>query len=181
MLLSQLSKSIQGKLTLVMVGLLLVLPFSINADEQIGPVVPKAKAQATVENGCVAPVSEMRKSHPDLLLHQRDGTLREGVRTKQYSLAECINCHVSKDKETGTMPGFGEDKHFCSSCHNYAAVKVDCFQCHNDKPETENYKHSLTDNPLEQHHKDIALNLKGNSKTLNKETLDVLTTSGGSK
>jgi hypothetical protein len=160
-----------------MAGLLMVLPFSINADEQVGPVVPKAKAQATKEFGCVAPVNEMRKDHKDLLVHQRDDTLREGVRTKQYSLAECISCHVSKDKKTGAMPSFGDDKHFCSSCHNYAAVKVDCFQCHNDKPENENYKHSLTDNPMKHHHKDLAFN----SNTLNKETLDVLTTSGGSK
>lgn len=171
MLLRQLSKRV-----LVMAGLLLVLPFSINADEQVGPVVPKAKAKATVENGCVAPIKEMRTDHKDLLVHQRDDTMREGIRTKQYSLAECINCHVSEDKETGTMPSFGDDKHFCSSCHNYAAVKVDCFQCHNDKPENKNYKHSLTDNPMK-HHKDLALN----SKQLNKETLDVLTTSGGSK
>ena len=170
MLLRQLSKRV-----LVMAGLLLVLPFSINADEQVGPVVPKAKAKATAEYGCVAPVSEMRKNHMKELVHKRDETLREGVRTKQYSLAECINCHVTKDEKTGAMPSFGDDKHFCSSCHNYAAVKVDCFQCHNDKPENSNYKHSLTENPLKAHHKDLAMN-----KSLNKETLDVIT-SGGSK
>ena len=155
----------------------MVLPFAIYADEQVSPVeVPKAKAKATEEFGCVAPVNEMRKNHMKELVHQRDDTLREGVRTKKYSLAECIDCHVSKD-EKGAMPKFGEDKHFCSSCHNYAAVKVDCFQCHNDKPENDNYKHSLTDNPLQAHHKELAL--KGN-KPLNKETLDVIT-SGGSK
>jgi hypothetical protein len=171
-LLKQLSKRI-----LVTAGLLMVLPFAINADEQVSPVeVPKAKAKATEEFGCVAPVNEMRKNHMKELVHQRDDTLREGVRTKKYSLAECINCHVSKD-EKGAMPSFGEDKHFCSSCHNYAAVKVDCFQCHNDKPENGNYKHSLIENPLQAHHKELAL--KGN-KSLNKETLDVIT-SGGSK
>jgi hypothetical protein len=171
-LLRQLSKRV-----LVTAGLLLVLPFSINADEQAGPVVPKAKAKATAEYGCVAPVSEMRKNHMKELVHHRDETLREGVRTKKYSLSECINCHVSKDEETGTMPSFGDDKHFCSSCHNYAAVKVDCFECHRDKPENENYKHSLTDNPLQAHHSDLALS----NKTLNKDALDVLTTSGGNQ
>lgn len=176
MLLRQLSKLIQSKPILIVAGLLLVLPFSINAEEQVGPVVPKAKAKATAENGCVAPIADMRKNHMEKLLHQRDDTLREGVRTKQYSLAECINCHVSENKETGITPSFGDDKHFCSSCHNYAAVKVDCFQCHNDKPKNKNYKHSLTDNPMK-HHNDMALN----NEKLNKETLDVLTSSGGSK
>ncbi|MEJ2142522.1 MAG: hypothetical protein P8Y24_09240 [Gammaproteobacteria bacterium] len=176
MLLRQLSKRI-----LVTAGLLMVLPFSINADEQAGPVeVPKARAKATQEFGCVAPVEEMRKSHMQKLLHKRDKTLREGVRTKDISLAECIDCHVTKDEKTGAMPSFGDDKHFCSSCHNYAAVKVDCFQCHNDKPENQNYKHSLTDNPLKAHHKDLALNVEASKKSLNKETLDVVT-SGGSK
>ena len=157
----------------------MVLSFPITADEQISPVeVPKANAKATKEFGCVAPVDDMRKNHMEALLHQRDDTLREGVRTKKHSLAECINCHVSKDEKTGAMPSFGDDKHFCSSCHNYAAVKVDCFQCHNDKPENSNYKHSLTDNPLKAHHEDLAMT--GNSKTLKKETLDVIT-SGGNK
>jgi hypothetical protein len=27
----------------------------------------------------------------------------------------------------------GKD-HFCQSCHNYAAVKIDCFECHSSKP-----------------------------------------------
>ena len=50
MLLRQLSKLIQSKPILIVAGLLLVLPFSINAEEQAGPVVPKAKEKATVFN-----------------------------------------------------------------------------------------------------------------------------------
>jgi hypothetical protein len=26
-------------------------------------------------------------------------------------------------------------QHFCRSCHDYAAVKVDCFECHASRPE----------------------------------------------
>jgi hypothetical protein len=25
--------------------------------------------------------------------------------------------------------------HFCASCHSYAAVRVDCFECHASTPE----------------------------------------------
>jgi len=79
---------------------------------------------------CVQPEDEMKKNHMKYILHQRDATMHEGVRTKTYSLKECINCHVPENTEIR----FGDDKHFCSSCHNYAGVSIDCFQCHMDRP-----------------------------------------------
>lgn len=79
---------------------------------------------------CVQPEDEMKKNHMNYILHQRDATMHEGVRTKTYSLKECINCHVPENTEVR----FGDDKHFCSSCHNYAGVSIDCFQCHMDRP-----------------------------------------------
>jgi hypothetical protein len=27
------------------------------------------------------------------------------------------------------------DTNFCQSCHTYAAVKLDCFECHTNKPQ----------------------------------------------
>ena len=87
---------------------------------------------------CVEDTKEMRANHMEKILHQRDKTLREGIRTKQHSLKECINCHVEKNSSAR----FGDDKHFCSSCHNFAAVTIDCFQCHADRPGSDN-KHSL--------------------------------------
>jgi len=97
------------------------------------PTVPKAKAKANPETLCVRDVKDMRKHHMNYIMHQRDETMRKGIRTKKDSLAECINCHVSKD-DKGNFANFGDDKHFCSSCHNYAAVSIDCFDCHNAKP-----------------------------------------------
>jgi len=79
---------------------------------------------------CVQPEDEMKKNHMNYILHQRDETMHEGIRTKQYSLKECINCHVPKNSEAR----FGDDKHFCSSCHNFTGVSIDCFQCHMDRP-----------------------------------------------
>ena len=97
------------------------------------PDIPEANARYSEAQGCVEPTEEMRKNHMEYILHQRDETMRRGVRTKQYSLEECINCHVPKP-ESGKVVRNDSKEHFCSSCHSYAAVKIDCFSCHRDTP-----------------------------------------------
>ncbi len=77
---------------------------------------------------CVAPAEEMRRNHMEMLKHQRDRTLRQGIRGEPVSLNGCIECHASK--KTGSVLGKGD---FCESCHAYAAVKLDCFECHQPK------------------------------------------------
>ncbi len=81
----------------------------------------------TIEKGdqCVEPVDVMRRDHMQFILHQRDKTVHEGVRTTQHSLKNCVDCHA--DAKTGSV--LGKDG-FCESCHAYAAVKLDCFECH---------------------------------------------------
>lgn len=102
--------------------------------EGIRPIVPEAQAQFSATQGCVEPTEEMRKNHMNYLLHQRDETMHRGIRTKRYSLEECINCHVAPSAG-GAPVRADSDRHFCNSCHAYAAVHIDCFQCHNDQPE----------------------------------------------
>ena len=80
---------------------------------------------------CVADPAFMRRNHMKLLKHQRDDTLRGGIRTGQYSLKTCIDCHASNT----TNSVAASDTNFCQSCHNYAAVKIDCFECHSNKPQ----------------------------------------------
>ena len=79
---------------------------------------------------CVAEPAFMRRNHMDLLTHQRNDTVRVGARTGQFSLKGCINCHASR--ETGSVAT--SETNFCVSCHSYAAVKIDCFECHASKP-----------------------------------------------
>ena len=146
------------KLKLLLSGLLITLPLSLHAADGNLPQVPKAKANATEEHGCVVSVSDMRKNHMEYLLHQRDDTMRRGIRTKQYSLAECIECHVTEDS-SGQVASYGDDKHFCSTCHNYVAVSIDCFQCHNDKPQGSSAM-SLKEMPANHH--DLAFNKHSN-------------------
>ncbi len=93
------------------------------------PKIPKAKGEK-----CVEPTDVMRRNHMKFLLHQRDDTLRRGIRTKKHSLKECLGCHVTAEPGK-PLPTADSPDHFCSACHRYAAVKIDCFGCHNDRPE----------------------------------------------
>ena len=95
------------------------------------PAVPEEKGTQCVEDTDV-----MRRNHMEFILHQRDDTVHQGIRTKKHSLKGCIDCHVNPT-EDGGYPDYGSEEHFCSSCHTYAAVNIDCFQCHNDEPEAE--------------------------------------------
>ncbi len=92
------------------------------------PVVEKA----TAGTQCVADPALMRRSHMDFLKHQRDDTVHGGIRGAKYSLKGCIDCHASR--QTGSVAK--AETNFCVSCHSYAAVKIDCFECHTSKPAT---------------------------------------------
>ena len=74
---------------------------------------------------CVAPVAEMRRDHMTMLLHQRDRTMRAGLRETRFSLKGCVDCHA--DRTSGSVLGH---EGFCASCHAYASVSIDCFECH---------------------------------------------------
>jgi len=118
------------KMLLGLATCLLVVAGWANAD---GDKVTRAIAQVSATEQCVAPIEEMRRNHMEKILHQRDETVRKGIRTTRHSLQSCVNCHVSKDDQ-GQVIDHTNPKHFCSSCHQYAAVSIDCFQCHNSKP-----------------------------------------------
>ena len=107
----------------------------------IGAEVQTAKAGRTQKpvietaikgDKCVEDTEFMRKNHMKLLLHQRDQTVHQGIRTTRYSLRNCIECHASKTNNSVAA----SKENFCQSCHNYAAVKLDCFECHATKPST---------------------------------------------
>ncbi len=77
---------------------------------------------------CVLPLQQIRDTHMQLLLRWRDEVIRKDERQpitvdgkvfgKGLQLA-CLQCHTSKEK-------------FCDSCHQYAAVKPYCWDCHFD-------------------------------------------------
>jgi hypothetical protein len=121
-----------------------------DAQPKVGGAPLPTITKAVKGEQCVEPNDFMRRNHMKVLTHQRDETVLEGIRTKKYSLKECINCHASE--KTGSVAAAKDD--FCVSCHSYAAVKIDCFDCHSTKPqgsmamhplnaETAHYKHQL--------------------------------------
>ena len=112
-----------------------------NRDEN-GQIVPVPKGEH-----CVEPTSVMRSDHMKFLLHKRDETMYDGIRTKKHSLVECIDCHATPDKD-GKIARITDEKHFCSSCHVSAAVKLDCFECHADRP-VESFS-ELPESPIHQ-------------------------------
>ncbi|MFW2440108.1 MAG: Hdr-like menaquinol oxidoreductase cytochrome c subunit [Arenicellales bacterium] len=93
------------------------------------------------EGICVEPTDAMRKNHMEFILHQRDETMEQGIRTSKHSLKQCISCHAVKDDQ-GEYVHVDDSRHFCASCHEYAAVSIDCFQCHADTPRSTD-KHEL--------------------------------------
>lgn len=92
-----------------------------------------AKPNIVIEKGdkCVAPAEVMRREHMNMLKHHRDETVHQGIRTTKYSLKKCVDCHASS--KNGSVVGSRDN--FCQTCHAYAAVKLDCFECHSTKPE----------------------------------------------
>ena len=98
-----------------------------------GQVAIDGSSKADKLDKCVEPTSFMRRNHMELILHQRDETVHEGIRTKEHSLANCIDCHVKYDADKKPVPINAEGQ-FCESCHDYAAVELTCFQCHSTVP-----------------------------------------------
>ena len=75
-----------------------------------------------------------RKNHMTLMRHDRNLTMREGDREIGASLKKCFDCHTVTDS-SGAALTYTDDRHFCRSCHDFAAVKVDCFVCHRSTPD----------------------------------------------
>ena len=140
--------SVAHRVSSLLLFTLLILPLAVSAEEEaenlpfsdLTITEPDRHVSATEE--CVAPEDEMRRNHMNYILHQRDETMYEGMRTPRYSLEECVNCHAAKDDQGEFMPVNGPNQ-FCSSCHTYASVSIDCFQCHATKPVRESRLETL--------------------------------------
>jgi hypothetical protein len=83
---------------------------------------------------CIDSPAVMRRSHMEMLKHQRDRTVHLGERRVKVTLNSCIDCHAGKGTGAAAGSVTGSAQAFCESCHRYAAVKLDCFECHQPKP-----------------------------------------------
>lgn len=92
------------------------------------PVIPRGKG-----DHCVRDNAFMRRYHMVMLKAQRDDTVHEGERGGDFSIKACVTCHAVNGSD-GQPVGYSDPKHFCRSCHAYASVSIDCFECHSSKP-----------------------------------------------
>ena len=135
-------------ITLMALGLALVSTGTFAA----GDGVPMPKPSKAVKGEkCVEPADIMRREHMVFLKHQRDDTLRKGIRGEKYGLNECVDCHATKS------PKIAQGKvrtvvPFCAECHKYAAVKIDCFECHTGAADDKPKRTSLNGAPLPEGH-----------------------------
>jgi len=109
------------------VGLLFSLT-SVQAGEAV-----EGTAKADKLEQCVEPTAVMRRNHFEFIKHQRDLTVHNGIRSNKHSLSGCVDCHARKDASGKAVPVNAEGQ-FCSGCHDYAAVSLDCFSCHRTVP-----------------------------------------------
>jgi hypothetical protein len=118
-------------------GLILPLAFCLALFSGLGSVQAgegvEGSAKADKMDACVAPTPFMRRNHFELIKHQRDITVHEGIRKTDHSLAGCVDCHVRKDAQ-GRHVSVNSPGEFCAGCHQFTGTMLDCFTCHATKP-----------------------------------------------
>lgn len=125
---------------LARLGILLMLLASLaHAGDQPASRVAKPVIEPARGGQCVEDAATMRRNHMEYLKHQRDETVHGGVRGAKYSIKTCIECHASRE----TQSVAARSSNFCVGCHSYAAVKIDCFECHATQPRQSSLFHPL--------------------------------------
>ena len=121
------------------------------SDAQAADGVPlPVLVEAARGEACVEPLPVIRREHMKFLMHQRDDTVHEGIRTTRHSLVGCIDCHAAKDA-AGQWVRIDAPGQFCASCHAYVSVEIDCFGCHAAVPAVA-FPRSMTDDVTGAHH-----------------------------
>ena len=118
-------------LRLTLLAALALSAASLAAQERstLLPDIPAATGEPHAEGN-----EYWRRNHMNLMKHDRDSTLRDGDRDIAASLNGCFDCHAAKN-DAGQIVTYESEQHFCRSCHDYVAVKVDCFMCHRSTPD----------------------------------------------
>lgn len=119
--------------SLLMMAAMLLLSVGVFAGQaQYGEAV-EGSSEAAKLDACVRPTPEMRRRHFELIKHQRNITVHQGIRKTRDSIAGCIACHANRDVHGNYVPVNAKDQ-FCAGCHQYAGVTLDCFSCHSTTP-----------------------------------------------
>lgn len=127
------SSKVHALMLVIMTSLVVT---TVLAKDNQGEGIPMPDIPLGQGETCIEDTDFMRRNHMDMLTHKRDETTLKGIRDKRTSLKECINCHVVLGPDSKAVT-IASPQHFCRSCHDYAAVKVDCFQCHASRPDSD--------------------------------------------
>ncbi|MEW6215179.1 MAG: sulfate reduction electron transfer complex DsrMKJOP subunit DsrJ [Nitrospirota bacterium] len=123
---------------IIIFAALATFPFLLSTGKVVAKPDPKIdtpEIQKLPENErkCVETKEFMKTEHMKLLNDWRDSVVRGGDRIyvgiggKKFDMSlqnTCMKCHSNKKK-------------FCDECHNYAAVKPYCWDCHIEPKEKE--------------------------------------------
>jgi hypothetical protein len=115
---------------IIFVGLV-TFPFIFHGEKATAKPNPKVDTAEILklpenERKCVESKEFMKREHMKLLNEWRDQVVRDGdtiytnAEGKTFTISlqnTCMKCHSNKSK-------------FCDECHNYAAVKPYCWDCH---------------------------------------------------
>ena len=112
---------------LVMAALLVTPSYA----EELLPDIPKATGEPHPEGN-----EYWRINHPTLLRHDRDLTVIDGIRDVNASLAQCVACHAVKGPDSAPVT-YESPEYFCRVCHDFAAVQINCFECHKSVPDSD--------------------------------------------
>ena len=118
----------------LLAGALMALATTASADPNWRQNGNSQAAESAREGGqCVRDTQWMRRNHMDLIKHDRNITVHEGIRTLDGSLAGCVSCHANKDDQ-GKHVSVDSGDEFCAGCHHFTGVSFDCFTCHATVP-----------------------------------------------
>ena len=110
---------------------LVVMVLALQAANE-APRLP-VTASAAAQGPCLLPVLEMRRVHMDLLYDERRAAVGQGLRNPEARIERCVACHAVRDA-AGAPISVADSRHFCRSCHDQVAVRIDCFSCHRSTP-----------------------------------------------
>lgn len=117
--------------------ILALLFMTVFAGLALADATPEAvKGSAKFEqqgSQCVHDSQWMKKNHMEVIRHQRDLTVHQGIRGTKDALANCVDCHARMDASQKPV-AVNAPGQFCAGCHAYAAVHITCFQCHATVP-----------------------------------------------
>ena len=125
--------------SLIIFVALLSFPFFYNMGKaNAGPDVNlnTPALQQLTDKQCVESPEFMRANHMQLLNQWREESVRNGQsvyinsqgKSFEISLQDtCLKCHSTEAEKASTS---NASPQFCASCHDYSAVKPNCWTCH---------------------------------------------------